>query len=255
VRELPRRSKQQLHRSGVNNLNRTTTSYFDTEAVESDSSDEENSPFLATITLKCPRLALVNGNFRGQTPTQLSILNRTELSMVSLINCVYTLCILKPNSNVPAHYGTTGTVFSILNDLHSVASVLPRLLSINDVAFMRSADSQSNVEFQYSPQLVLNALEWLAENNELYKNKFVQPVGDEWARGGQDTAIPMAFIPLTPADLEGLSATPSPAMSDGHAANPSAPESGIADVLLIPTEDNRDLRTQISRILESNNTR
>jgi hypothetical protein len=241
-------------------------SLFDTEAAESDSSDDNDDDELPPPNntnnhtnnhtnndnkRKSPPLALVNGHFRGQTPPQLATLNRTELSMVSLINCVYTLCILKPNSNVPAHYGTTGTVFSILNDMHSIASVLPTIPSLNDVAYMRSADSNSHVEFEYSPFKVLTALEWLSENNSLYIDKLEPPPGDEWVKCNQSTTIPLSYIPLYPGDLDGVDTDASHTPEDGHVANPSAPVSGISDVLLIPSDDNRDIITQIERIVET----
>jgi hypothetical protein len=44
---------------------------------------------------RVPKLALVNGHFRGATPLCLSRLTRVELSMVVRINCVYTLTMLK----------------------------------------------------------------------------------------------------------------------------------------------------------------
>ncbi len=274
VRWLPKQPKTIIAHNNKNNsdLNFSHRSPFATEAMEvSDSSDDDeeqqnqhitaNSTTTSTTTANnnnnkrlSPPMALVNGHFKGQTPPQLANLNRTELSMVSLINCVYTLCVLKPNSNVPTHYGTTGTVFSIMNDLHSIASILPRIPSLNEVAFMRSADSQSHVDFEYSPHKVLVALEWLSENNSLYIGKLEHPAGEEWVENDNSTSIPLSFIPLYPGDMDGCDTTTGllpMTEEDGHAANPSAPVSGISDVLLIPSEENRDLITQIERIVET----
>jgi hypothetical protein len=61
---------------------------------------------------RVPKLALVNKHFRGATPIELSRLTRVELSMVSLVNCIYTLTMLKRGY----HWGSTATVFSVLNE-------------------------------------------------------------------------------------------------------------------------------------------
>jgi hypothetical protein len=161
--------------------------------------------------------------------------------------------MLKPNSHVPGHYNTTGTVFSILNDLHSIASVLPRIPTLTEIAFMRSADSNSHVEFEYSPHKVLMALEWLTENNFNYDGKLERPNDNVWSGPGDTTPVPISFIPVTAEDLDGVPDVIPTASADGHASNPSAPVSGMSDVLLIPTEENRDLLTQLEKIIASTN--
>jgi hypothetical protein len=248
VSQLPKKPKS----SSQQPIN--IASLFDTESSFSAAQhNENNQPTAVSDSSRRPQLALVNGNFRGQIPHQLAILNRTELSMVSIINCVYTLSMLKPNSHVPGHYNTTGTVFSILNDLHSIASVLPRIPTLTEIAFMRSADSNSHVEFEYSPHKVLMALEWLAENNFNYDGKLERPNDNVWSGPGDTTPVPISFIPVTPDDLDGVPDVIPTASADGHASNPSAPVSGMSDVLLIPTEENRDLLTQLEKIIDSTN--
>ena len=49
----------------------------------------------ASNNRRVPKMALVNGHFRGATPLCLSCLTRVEMSMVVRINCVYTLTMLK----------------------------------------------------------------------------------------------------------------------------------------------------------------
>jgi hypothetical protein len=195
-----------------------------------------------------PPLALVNGHYRGRVPVQLVNLNRTELSMVSLINCVYTLSMLKPG----AHYGSTGTVFSILNDVHAIASVLPRMPTLNEIAIMRSADSDSPIGFDYSPYKVVEALKWLTTNNFLYEGMFERPPGVEWSGDGQLSPLPVPHIPTTLSDYDGVSDTSCAAGTDGHPVNPSAPDSSLSEVLLIPSEENRDLFCQVEQIIAAN---
>jgi hypothetical protein len=218
------------------------TSLFEDESVTS------NNALLPDSARRSPPLALVNGHYRGRIPVQLVNLNRTELSMVCLINCVYTLSMLKPG----AHYGTSGTVFSVLNDVHAIASVLPRIPSLNEIAIMRSADSVSPVGFEYSPYKVLEALKWLIENNFLYEGMFERPGGAEWTDDGQESPLSVPFIPITAVDCEDISDLSSAAGADGHPVNPSAPDSNLAEVLLISSEDNRDLFSQLEQIIATN---
>ncbi len=160
---------------------------LDDAAEEGDESDieEENDDEERDETLELPAgppkrnvpsMALVNGHFRDSTPLELSRLTRVELSMVCLVNCIYTLSMLKKGS----HWGSTATVFSVLNDVNAIASHLPRILSLKDIALIRSAvDSTSPRDFLYSPHNVIQALLWLENNNFLWENNFVRPGGSE----------------------------------------------------------------------------
>ena len=55
---------------------------------------------------KIPKYALVNGLFRGEPPPQLTCLNRTELSLVNLIDVVATITPLPTSEHwCGSHYG------------------------------------------------------------------------------------------------------------------------------------------------------
>jgi hypothetical protein len=218
----------------------------DEEEEENDQEDEEDETLqLPSPVAKrnVPDMALVNGHFRGATPLVLSRLTRVELSMVCLVNCIYTLSMLKKGS----HWGSTATVFSVLNDVNAIASQLPRLPTLKDIALIRSAvDSTSPRDFLYSPHNVIQALLWLEENNFLWEGKFSRPPGDEWLAAGSRSTQEVEcidaeeddFEELDP-DLNGVSG------ADGHAVNPNAPPSNMTDVLLTGSRDQQALLRQI----------
>jgi hypothetical protein len=156
--------------------------------------------------------------------------------------------MLKPG----AHYGSTGTVFSIVNDIHSIAAILPRIPTLNEIALMRSSDSESAAGFEYSPHKVVSALQWLSKNNFMYENKYVCPDQSEWRDGGQSEPVPVPFIPITLADCDGITDKSAASGPDGHPVNPSALDSDMSDVLLVPTEENRDLFYQVAQLVENN---
>jgi hypothetical protein len=84
----------------MNNLSVNQASHL-FEAEASCNSHQQNAHHdellssVETSKRRVPKMALVNGHFRGATPLCLSCLTRVELSMVVRINCVYTLTMLK----------------------------------------------------------------------------------------------------------------------------------------------------------------
>eukprot|EP01034_Spumella_vulgaris_P022621 gene22621-28758_t len=200
---------------------------------------------------RVPKLALVNKHFRGATPIELSRLTRVELSMVSLVNCIYTLTMLKRG----CHWGSTATVFSVLNDVNAIAEHLPRMPSLGDIALIRSStDSTSPREFLYSPHNVIRALMWLEDNNFLWENKFKLPEGDEWAVDHAGCAsregLEIEHIPADEEDFEGLDADLNGSSGpDGHAVNPNAPPSNMTDVLLTGSQENVDILRHVEKIV------
>jgi hypothetical protein len=253
---LPKRPKFNKATTSNNNSthhNNDTLHNINSTIIENNAQDVSQSEHSILTpdnnsSSKSPPLALVNGHFRGRIPPELLNLNRTELSMICLINCVYTLSMLKPG----AHYGSTGTVFSIVNDVHSIAANLPRMPTLNEVALMRSTDSDSPAGFEYSPHKILTALLWLGENNFMYENKFARPLLSEWRESGQIEPVPVPFISITAEDCEGLTGTSAASGPDGHPVNPSALDSDFSEVLLVPTDENRDLFYQVAQIVETN---
>jgi hypothetical protein len=84
----------------MNNLSVNQASHlFDSESTcNSHQQNANHAELLMSVETnkrRVPKMALVNGHFRGATPLCLSCLTRVELSMVVRINCVYTLTMLK----------------------------------------------------------------------------------------------------------------------------------------------------------------
>ncbi len=104
-----------------------------------------------------PKKALVNGFCCGPVPLFLSILNRTEISMIAIIN---------PMVKLEVHKGglkSRTDVISFTNDVSFVATSLPRLPQ----AILRSKSREIQ---HYRPGLIFDALSWLKVHNELYSN-------------------------------------------------------------------------------------
>jgi hypothetical protein len=113
-------------------------------------------------------MALVNGYFYGEIPTCLAILNRTEESMVGLINTVAKISLLPGGG----HYASQATVFNVVNKRFSVIDMLPSVPKKDEFAFIRSdSTNKYSSSFKYSPYKVYQALLWLEENNHLYQGK------------------------------------------------------------------------------------
>jgi hypothetical protein len=216
----------------------------DEEDEDEDDDENDDSPEVTTsVKRNVPVMALVNGHFRGKTPLVLSRLTRVELSMVCLVNCIYTLSMLKRGS----HWGSTATVFSVLNDVNAIASHLPRIPSLGDIALIRSAvDSTSPRDFLYSPNNVIQALLWLEDNNPLWEGKFVRPPGNEWVAAGSRNTMEVECIDAEEEDFEDLdSELNGSSGTDGHAVNPNAPPSNMSEVLLTGSRDQQALLRQI----------
>eukprot|EP01034_Spumella_vulgaris_P025376 gene25376-31830_t len=221
----------------------TNSNSFDDEAAEGGESESEDeaeddetpdsraSDFAANsqATRQVPKMALVNGHFRGATPVELSRLTRKG-----------------------SHWGSTATVFSVLNDVNAIAEHLPRIPSLKDIALIRSAvDSTSPRDFLYSPYNVTQALMWLAENNPLWEGKFTRPEGALWTSPGSRETQEIECIFAEDEDYEGLDPDLNGSSgADGHAVNPNAPPSNMTDVLLTGgSHGTQDLLQQVEHIV------
>ncbi len=224
---------------------------FESEPLEciDDDSDDEIDPVLdepVYVKRKVPAKALVNGHFRGQTPACLTGLTRVEMSMVARINCVYSVSMLKGG----CHWGSTATIFSVLNDVNAIAHILPRIPCETDWAIIRSAvDSASPKEFTYIPFKVVKALLWLEENNPHWEGAFQRPAGSEWEGIGSSTRQDAPVISASAEDY-GYLESEGVERDDGNAVNPGAPTS-TTNVLLVPSDTDVDLESQIGSILQS----
>lgn len=215
------------------------------------SESDEKSKFV-------PKYALVNGYFRGNCPEQLQKLSLVDLSLISLINVVTKLAML----NQGCHYGSSATVFSVLNDVADLAEKLPRQAEIGSiVTIIRQETSRSPKSLRFNPKKVMDALTWLEENNDHYAGKVQLPIdrdGEviiEWRNGGTDAELEMPHIGAVAEDYEGIreSDLELPAGDDGHAVNPGAPSSSTTDVLLFNSQS-VDTRNQLAAIAHPNSS-
>jgi hypothetical protein len=223
---------------------------FESEPLDCDESDvdsaDENEPVFdkpIQVNRKVPKMALVNGHFRGKTPDCLTGLTRVEMSMIDRINCVYSISMLKGG----CHRGSTASVFSVLNDMNVIAQILSRMPSENDWAIIRSAlDSASPREFRHSTYKVIQALLWLEENNKLWEGAFQRPVGSEWAGNGSHAKQDVPVISTSLEDYEylNLNQTSGEEREDGNPVNPGAP-TNTTNILLVPSDTDRSRITII----------
>ncbi len=241
-----------------------TRLYFSSSSIEDNtlsddegndnSDDDELLSQVQAPTKRVPKMALVNGHFRGSVPLCIARLTRVELSMICRINCIYNLSMLKRG----CHWGSTATVFSVLNDVHQIAAILPRMPSINDWAIIRSAvDVASPRQYNYTPYNVVAALEWLQENNPFWENCMQLPKGlPEWDKKNEVAFMSRISAPVIDAsdeDYEGLNDDMNGVSGeDGHVVNPNAPPSNIADVFLQYSDDHQDIMSQVQRIIAPN---
>jgi hypothetical protein len=194
-----------------------------------------------------PKLALVNGYFRGAAPTVLTRLNRTELSMICLIDVVTRVSMLTPGS----HWGSSATVFSIMNDVNVVLQSLPGNPTINQFAILRGAGDWSPKDFRYSPYFVMSALQWLEDNNHLFDGKIEVPENSPlWLNGGDQHEQERPYIATSLEDYEGI--THLATQTDGSVANPGALSTATdsTDVLLeSPSDEQSDVLQQVRAIV------
>ncbi len=87
--------------------------------------------------------------------------------MISIYSCITRL---KVNPNNERHHRRFATTFTIVNDLVAVNQMLPRVLTIEDVALLRHRTDKGIKHYKFSPFKVCQALKWLKENNPLYKD-------------------------------------------------------------------------------------
>jgi hypothetical protein len=139
-----------------------------------------------------------------------------------------------------------------MNDVNSIAEILPRMPTIFDWAVIRSGmDSASPRELVYEPYNVVQALLWLEQNNPLWEGKFQRPPGSQWENSGtrerHDTEIITAdesdYLFLG-SDMQGVSGP------DGNPVNPNAPETNMTDVFLVSSDDDQDLLSQVNQVIE-----
>ena len=146
-----------------------------------------------------PKRALINGYCTGTVPRVLEDLNRSEISMIAIVN---------PIVKLELHSGglkSRTDVISYANNVAAIAQKLPRL----PAAILRS---KSRSVQHYRPQFVFAALNWLKLNNRLY-DAVTLDFPEKWAN------VPCVIIPEIIFDEENHCDD-----VDGNATNPSAVE-------------------------------
>ena len=161
--------------------------------------------------------ALVNGYFRGSCPKELSELNRTERSLIALVNVFSKISLLAQGGA----YASNGNCYAMINKVSEIAKSLPQLPSIGDMAFIRSRNETDKVprEYMYSPFKVRRALDWLKDNNPLYANKVADTPkeGDEEAFWNSAEEHHIPFIDDAPPPRAHLTAKPPSSSSSSSA--------------------------------------
>lgn len=199
-----------------------------------------------------PKLALVNGYFRGALPPELQGLSLVDLSLISIVNVVATIAMMEHGT----HYKSSATVFSVLNNVVEIAAALPRSTRVGEAAIIIRMDKKGTPKsLKYNPFRVLQALHWLQTNNHLYSKVSIRNPSEQeadaalWEDGGRDQDCELPHISASVDDYEGIREEDqeSPAGADGHAVNPGAPDSSTTDVFLHNPEA-QDTRQQLAAI-------
>ena len=140
------------------------------------------------VLLSLPDNASTNHLWPGVIPVVLKDLNRTELSMIALINPVISyVCLggykgnpqvriidtsfiaLMANDIAAQNYGVRDKVFSVMADVVAVAEVLPRMPTLDSIALLKSSAANKKL-YDFRPERVRAALKWLKKNNRFYED-------------------------------------------------------------------------------------
>ena len=134
-----------------------------------------------------PKDALILGLFQGSIPPELFSLNLVELSMVSLYSSISRISL-----NGGKNYTMSGaTTYTIVNDVTTIASRLPRFPTLETTAIMRHANSRKLKDYVFRLFYVKSALMWLIANNHLYKDIVIDYTTDQdWDDSSASTAVP-----------------------------------------------------------------
>jgi hypothetical protein len=148
-----------------------------------------------------PPLALVRGHWPGDVPEALAVLNRTELSMIALVNPITHVTML-PEAKAQAWHSVKGKskVFSVVNDAAQFVQRLPRMPTIDSQAIFVNKNCKAPQELGFRPQRVVAAFDWLKENNHLYQDAefdvaFRAMAAAERAPDGGDVADEQVHLP------------------------------------------------------------
>lgn len=146
-----------------------------------------------------PLDALINGMFPGHIPLELADLNSIEQSMIAQYSS-----ITKVSLHGGKNYAMNGALsYTIVNDVTSIASKLPRMPTLESIAILRHSSGSKTKDYKYRPYLVKRALLWLQRNNHLYEYITLEwPCTHDWDDPTATGEIP--YLSLTDNDLTAI---------------------------------------------------
>lgn len=168
-----------------------------TESMENDVNVHVNDQH--RIGRQLPIDALINGLFPGHIPEELAELNSIEQSMIALYSS-----ITKVSLHGGKNYAINGALsYTIVNDITSIASKLPRMPTLESIAILRHSTGSKTKDYKYRPFKVKRALLWLQSNNHLYENITLEwPMAYNWDDESSTGEIP--FLSLSDTDINAI---------------------------------------------------
>ena len=139
------------------------------------------------------------GAVQYNLPPQLTCLQEGEKLLIQQVAAYVPLLHLKSGQ-----IGSRGHVCSFVQDLSSVCKILPRLP--NDVHFVKvvkkylqECGEVASKTFTVRKQVVLEALEWLKENNVEYKDIEIKETNLDWIEDSISQELPPSVIQMNDA--------------------------------------------------------
>jgi hypothetical protein len=106
-------------------------------------------------------------NFRGLFTSSIPAL---EDSIINIYSAISKVCLAGGK-----HYKmNSGTCYTIVNDLASVAKKLPRMPTIESVAIIRHKNTRISKDYTYRPYTVFTALTWLKKKQSFIRKYSVR---------------------------------------------------------------------------------
>jgi hypothetical protein len=169
--------------------------------------------------------SLAGGLFCGEPPEVLKQLWAVEVSMVALINPIVNISVL----SAYAYTSSKPNSFCIENDVMQIAQKLPRVPTKQQRAVFvhQGFNGKPDSQHMYRPYFVHEALEWLKENNVLYRDVTLD-FPAEWHDAILDSerTVAVESTQYTDEDIAPVLRKKHPASPEteetGHVANPSA---------------------------------
>ena len=134
---------------------------------------------IAVTSYNVPKLCFML-IYPGDLPEELMDLWDTEVSMISKIN------IMSKVSVFLKYPVSSAKTFAVMNNLPRVATHLPRMLTDEDFAYLKTCNVKGKA-YKYRPHKVKDALVWLSLNNVRYKD--IELTWTNWSTS-EEVALP-----------------------------------------------------------------